>query len=136
MLAAVILVFDSKDSVLSPYLVPVRRNGLRRGAWGASVCRAERGHLNFGQKPRGTRLEHRFVLRNEGRMPLIVRKVETPSFVGSDFAGERRLQPGESLVVKLKVELRAAGGVDADVCVITNDLKRPVMRLKIEGEVR
>lgn len=102
----------------------------------APVCRVEGGYLNFGQKPRGTRLEHRFVLRNEGRMPLIVRKVETPSFVGSDFAGERRLQPGESLVVKLKVELRAAGGVDADVCVITNDLKRPVMRLKIEGEVR
>lgn len=96
----------------------------------------EGGYLNFGQKLRGTRLEHRFVLRNEGRTPLIVRKVETPPFVGSDFAGERRLQPGESLVVKLKVELRAAGGVDADVCVITNDLKRPVMRLKIEGEVR
>ena len=76
------------------------------------------------------------MLRNEGRLPLIVRKVETPPFVGSDFRGERRLQPGERLVVKLSLELRQAGAVDADICVISNDARTPVKRLKIEGEVR
>ena len=132
----------SVDGVESPsaisvygYLVDAAARGVRVAA--APVCRVEEGgYLNLGEKPRGTRLEHRIVLRNEGRLPLIVRKVETPPFVGSDFRGERRLQPGECLVVKLSLELRQAGAVDADICVISNDARTPVKRLKIEGEVR
>lgn len=102
---------------------------------GGPRCEVRDGYFNFGRIPCGSACSHDFTLRNTGRMPLVVRRIESRDPVRTDPSGERTLQPGESLRVSICVDTGAPASVDADIHIISNDVRTPVRRIKVEGEI-
>lgn len=98
-------------------------------------CEVHDGYFNFGRIRCGTPCTHRLTLRNTGRLPLVIRKIESPAPVHTDLKGEQTLQPGQSLPVTLTVDTRHAAAVDTDLHIISNDVRTPVRRIKVEGEI-
>jgi len=92
--------------------------------------------FNFGKIKEGEVVEHAFVLNNEGKSDLIIRKVRASCGCTAVEPEEKIIKPGKS--TKIIVKFNSKGRVGRQfktVNVITNDPNAQEITLRITGEV-
>lgn len=102
----------------------------------APVVAVNSPEIDFGQIKQNEKFEHDFVLTNEGKSTLFIRKVKASCGCTAVQPEKRQIEPGES--VKIKTVFNAAGrrgNQNKNVTIITNDPKRSNLILRIKGEV-
>ncbi len=112
----------------------------------ASMSAAERANapsvsvddpeVDFGSIGQNEKFEHDFVLTNNGKSTLYLRKIKASCGCTAVQPEKNQIEPGES--VKIKTVFNAAGKKGAqnkNVTIITNDPDRSNLILRIKGEV-
>ncbi|MEX0988323.1 MAG: DUF1573 domain-containing protein [Bacteroidales bacterium] len=92
--------------------------------------------VNFGQLKQNEKFEHDFILTNNGKSTLFIRKIKSSCGCTAVQPEKKQIEPGES--VKIKTIFNPAGkrgNQNKNVTVITNDPKRSNLILRIKGEV-
>lgn len=99
----------------------------------APVVKVERNEYDFGSMREGDKQKVSFAVRNEGRTPLIIRKIETVCGCTVATLEKRVINPGQSTV--LEVSFRAWGKSGKQRKTITmycNDPLQPVVTFTIQ----
>jgi len=92
--------------------------------------------FNFGQLNQGEKVEHSFVLKNNGKSELVIRKIKASCGCTAVQPEKKIVGPGES--ISLKTIFNSAGKVgnqNKTVTIITNDPKNSKTILWVKGEV-
>lgn len=102
----------------------------------APVCVVSATDLSFGEVHKGAKKEQTITIKNNGKMPLILRNIESSStlFKANPAVGE--IPSGGSL--EITVSFKANNRITtqkATIDVITNDPKNPVQTLNVEAKV-
>ncbi|MCS7297037.1 MAG: DUF1573 domain-containing protein [Bacteroidia bacterium] len=91
---------------------------------------------NYGKIKAGEKVTHEFRLTNAGKKPLLIRKVKASCGCTAANPDKSELKPGESTTIKVTFDSTGRSGKDSkSVTVITNDPRRPVTNLIIQGEI-
>ncbi len=91
---------------------------------------------DFGTVDETEVVQHLFTLRNEGDLPLEIRKVETSCGCTATQVGGNQIQPGSSTPLTAKINLRGRRGrQEKTITVSTNDPAQPALVLKLSGMV-
>lgn len=102
----------------------------------APAVSVDNPEVDFGKMKQGDKYEHDFVLKNDGKSTLYIRKIEASCGCTAVKPERNQIEPGES--VKIKAIFNAAGqrgNQNKNVTVITNDPQRSNLILRIKGEV-
>ncbi|MDR2584837.1 MAG: DUF1573 domain-containing protein [Prevotellaceae bacterium] len=92
-------------------------------------------YQNFGDVKQGTVIQKTFIVTNNGKSPLIIRKASTPnSFTKICFPKEIAAGKSEKIVVTLDTAL-LTGQTSTIVNVVTNVPQRPLFTLMVAGYV-
>ena len=92
--------------------------------------------VNFGKLEQNEEFEHDFVLKNNGKSTLYIRKIKASCGCTAVQPEKKQISPGES--VRIKTTFNSAGkkgNQNKNVTIITNDPKRSNLILRIRGEV-
>lgn len=93
-------------------------------------------YYNLAKTAPGCIISRTVEVRNVGKTPLAIRKVECPASVSTDFCSERILNPNEHLALRISFQTPAANGsFEVRLKVITNDYANPIGSILFEGEV-
>ena len=99
----------------------------------APVVKVDRNEYDFGSMREGEKRKISFAVRNEGRSPLIIRKIETTCGCTVATSEKRVINPDQSTV--LEVGFRAWGKSGKQRKTITmycNDPRQPVVTFTIQ----
>lgn len=102
----------------------------------APVLKVDDPEFKFGTINQGEKVEHTYVLTNEGKSDLVIRKVSASCGCTAVQPDKQVIAPGES--VNIKTVFNSAGKVgnqNKTVTIITNDPKKSKMILWVKGEV-
>lgn len=102
----------------------------------APVLYVEQPKFDFGKIRQGTEVTHAFVLKNQGKRNLIIRKVQAACGCTAVVDGQRVIAPGAS--VPLDVVYKSAGREGAQqksILLFTNDPEHSEVKLWISGTV-
>jgi hypothetical protein len=102
----------------------------------APVAVVDEAEANFGKMKQGEKFEHTFVLTNDGKSNLHIRKIKASCGCTAVQPEKMLVGPGES--IDLKMEFNSAGkrgNQNKSITVTTNDPKRATLILRIKGEV-
>ena len=102
----------------------------------APVLKVDDPEFRFGKLNQGEKVEHNFVLTNEGESDLIIRKLRASCGCTAVQPEKKVIGPGES--VKIKTIFNSAGKVgnqNKTITIITNDPQKSKRILWIKGEV-
>ena len=74
-------------------------------------------------------------ITNEGKRPLIIRKIESPKYIATNMKKELVLKQNETLDILFDLNPSLLEhSLDAKVKIITNDVQRPVYTIVFEGK--
>lgn len=91
---------------------------------------------NFGEIKQGEKVEHGFVIKNNGKSELIIRKVKASCGCTATKPQKTVLAPGESTEIATVFNSRGKSGrQNKSVTVVTNDPKSTSVLLRITGNV-
>ncbi|HZI63338.1 MAG TPA: DUF1573 domain-containing protein [Thermoanaerobaculia bacterium] len=91
---------------------------------------------DFGNMPRGDKLQHDFVLRNEGAAPLEVREVR-PACGCTVVEFDKTIAPGAEGKVRAVLDTHEfAGPIAKTIDVLSNDPETPRLQLTLKASVR
>lgn len=102
----------------------------------APVVKVDAEEVNFGSMKQSEKFEHDFIVTNDGKSTLYIRKIKASCGCTAVQPEKKQIEPGES--VKIKTVFNAAGkrgNQNKNVTIITNDPKRSNLILRIKGEV-
>jgi hypothetical protein len=90
---------------------------------------------NFGQQSPSQKVEHTFVVRNEGDLTLEIGNVRTSCGCTVANVSDKMLEPGESTDVVVVLDLKNRKGRQHKVITVEcNDRSQPRYRLQLQGE--
>ncbi|MDR0982511.1 MAG: DUF1573 domain-containing protein [Culturomica sp.] len=102
----------------------------------APVAAFDKTSISFGTIKSGVKADCDFVLKNEGKSNLIVRKTKAGCGCTAVTMGNNTIKPGESTVIRATFNsANRKGSQHKSVTVITNDPKTPETQLTITGDV-
>ena len=92
--------------------------------------------FDFGSVVKGTKIAHRFVVKNEGQAPLVISKIGNPcDCFSAKFDGT--IEPGKEGLIDVTVDTsKQEGPILMTGAVSSNDPERPVTHLTIKGLVK
>jgi hypothetical protein len=102
----------------------------------APIIDVDNPEVNFGKMKQTEKYEHDFILSNDGKSTLYIRKIKADCGCTAVQPEKKQIEPGES--VKIKTIFNAQGkrgNQNKNVTIITNDPKRSNLVLRIKGEV-
>ncbi len=102
----------------------------------APVLKVDDPEFRFGTVKQGENVEHTYLLTNEGKSDLLIRKIKASCGCTAVQPQKKVIAPGES--VQLKAVFKSAGKMgkqNKTVTVITNDPQKSKMILWVKGEV-
>ncbi|MCF8226072.1 MAG: DUF1573 domain-containing protein [Bacteroidales bacterium] len=102
----------------------------------APAVSVDNPEVNFGKMQQNEKFEHEFVLTNNGKSTLFIRKIKASCGCTAVQPEKKQIEPGES--VKIKTVFNSAGkrgNQNKTVTIITNDPDRSSVVLRIKGEV-
>jgi hypothetical protein len=92
--------------------------------------------FNFGTIIPGKTVEHDFILKNEGKEPLIIRKISTTCGCTASKPEKYTINSGESTVLKCSFDSRGKAGKQFQtITVIVNDPLQSMLVLRFIGDV-
>ena len=96
----------------------------------------DKPEVNFGKLKQTDKFEHEFVLTNEGKSTLFIRKIKSSCGCTAVQPEKKQIKPGESVAIKtIFTAAGKRGNQNKNVTIITNDPKRSNLILRIKGEV-
>ena len=102
----------------------------------APVASIDDPEFKFGKLNQGQKVEHAFVLKNDGKSDLVIRKVKASCGCTAVQPEKKVIAPGES--ISIKTIFNSAGKVgnqNKTVTIITNDPQKSKTILWVKGEV-
>ncbi|MGD9977198.1 MAG: DUF1573 domain-containing protein [Bacteroidales bacterium] len=91
---------------------------------------------NFESKNEGEPVEFDFVIRNNGKSDLIIRKVKASCGCTTVEPSKKVLKPGESSPINATFRTNGYSGQQSkSITVITNDPKKPTVVLRLSGNI-
>lgn len=102
----------------------------------APMLSIDKEEFDFGRVLVGEVVDHYYVLKNEGKTKLVIRKVKASCGCTATQPEQMEIDPGQS--TRIKASFNSAGRVGQQhktITVITNDPKRSNITLTIKGEV-
>jgi hypothetical protein len=91
---------------------------------------------DFGNVKSGFVATHEFSFRNDGKSPLIIRKVKTGCGCTASTPPTESIKPGQTSTIKVTFNTHGRSGRQAQyIDVYCNDPKQPEIKLKIGGLV-
>ncbi len=103
----------------------------------APVAKFDSPNFNFGTIKEGEKVSHNFILSNEGKSNLIIRKIKPSCGCTAVVAGQTVIAPGESTDIKAVFASQGRRGRQyKSVTVITNAPNSQLMTLRITGDVK
>ncbi len=102
----------------------------------APVANVDNPEVSFGKMNQSEKFEHEFVLSNNGKSTLYIRKIKSSCGCTAARPEKMAIEPGGS--VKIKAIFNSAGkrgNQNQNITIITNDPKRTNVVLRIKGEV-
>jgi hypothetical protein len=92
--------------------------------------------FDFGEVKQGEKVEHTFRVSNEGKSPLVLRKVRTSCGCTASKPDKEVIQPGESANIPVSFNTRGRNGrQNQSITVYSNDPKKSTMLLRISATV-
>ncbi len=92
--------------------------------------------FDFGEVYQGARVQHAFEFVNAGQDPLLIDRVRSSCGCTAVLVSEKNLAPGEKGQIKTNFDsTRFRGSVSKTIYLYSNDPVKPVVQLKIKGEV-
>jgi len=92
--------------------------------------------FQFGKLNQGEKVEHSFVLKNEGKSDLVIRKVKASCGCTAVKPDKEVIKPGETIAIKTTFNSAGkVGNQNKTVTIITNDPKNSKTILWVKGEV-
>jgi hypothetical protein len=93
--------------------------------------------FNFGTIIPGQPVTHDFILKNEGKEPLLIRKVTTTCGCTASKPDKTTIRSGESTILKCTFDSRGKSGKQFQaITLIVNDPLQPSLVLRLTGEVK
>ncbi|MFO8054375.1 MAG: DUF1573 domain-containing protein [Bacteroidales bacterium] len=103
----------------------------------APVARFDKTTHNFGEVEKGKTVSHNFILKNEGKDELKIRKVNAACGCTASKPGKNTLKSNEETEIKVSFNTRGRSGKQhQSVTVITNDPQNHTQRLRIQANVK
>ena len=103
----------------------------------APVAKFDKTKHKFGKVKSGSKQTHKFVLTNEGKNELKIRKVKASCGCTATRPGKRTLKQGEQTEITVIFNTRGrSGSQHKTVTVITNDPKKPKKILHIQANIQ
>ena len=102
----------------------------------APMLSIDKEEFDFGRVLVGEVVDHYYVLKNEGKSKLVIRKVKASCGCTATQPEQMEIEPGRS--TRIKASFNSAGRVGQQhktITVITNDPKRSNITLTIKGDV-
>jgi len=92
--------------------------------------------FDFGEVYQGERVQHAFEFVNAGQDPLLIDRVHSSCGCTAVLVSEKNLAPGAKGQIKTNFDsARFRGSVSKTIYLYSNDPVKPVVQLKIKGEV-
>lgn len=92
--------------------------------------------FDFGDMKQGDKKSHTFMLKNEGKTDLIIRKVRSSCGCTAVAPSKSTIAPGETAPIDVTFDSRGKRGRQSkSITVITNDPKNPTATLRISSNV-
>lgn len=102
----------------------------------APIVEFEEKTWNFGEISQGDRVKHEFVVKNDGKTNLIIRKVKASCGCTAIKPSKTVLEPGEATTIVAEFNSAGKSGrQNKSVTVVTNDPKSTTILLRITGDV-
>ena len=102
----------------------------------APVVKVDSAKFNFGKIKAGTDVPHSFVVRNEGKRDLIIRKVQASCGCTAVVGEGKVVPPGKSTTVDIVYKSSGRHGVQQkSIVFFCNDPAHPEVKLWVTGEV-
>lgn len=102
----------------------------------APVAKFNKTKHKFGKVKSGSKHTYKFILTNEGKNDLKIRKVKASCGCTATKPGKRTLKQGESTDIKVTFNTRGrSGSQHKTVTIITNDPKKPKKLLHIQANI-
>jgi len=93
--------------------------------------------FNFGEINQGEKVEHKFKVTNEGKSPLIFRKIKASCGCTAIKPQKMELAPGESTyITAIFNSAHKKGRQNKSITIISNDPNSTTMMLRISGNVK
>lgn len=103
----------------------------------APIASFDRKECNFGEIKKGEKTNCDFVLTNDGKSPLYVRKTKASCGCTAVTLGEKTIEPGKSTTIRATFDSSGKSGHQyKTVTIITNDPKNPEINLTLNGSVK
>ncbi len=102
----------------------------------APVASYNESSHDFGSVKEGNTVSHNFMLKNDGKRDLKIRKINAPCGCTASTPGKKTLKPGEETQIKVSFNTRGRSGRQHQtVTVITNDPANPSHTLRVMANV-
>nr|WP_321453270.1 DUF1573 domain-containing protein [uncultured Carboxylicivirga sp.] len=102
----------------------------------AAVVSFEEKTWNFGEINQGDKVKHSFIVKNDGKSELVIRKVKASCGCTAIKPEKTVLEPGESAAIVAEFNSSGKSGrQNKSVTVVTNDPKTTTALLRITGNV-
>jgi len=91
---------------------------------------------DFGEVKQGEVLKHKFVLKNESKVTLNIKEVNTSCSCTASEIEKKNLLPGESTTIEVQFKTKGYSGlVQQFIYVHTDNLENPIIKFTIKAEV-
>lgn len=102
----------------------------------APVASFEPTTFDFGNMTQGEKKSHTFMLKNEGKSDLLIRRVRSSCGCTAVAPSKSTIAPGETAPIEVTFDSRGKRGRQSkSITVITNDPKNPTTTLRISSNV-
>ncbi|NOY95018.1 MAG: DUF1573 domain-containing protein [Chlorobi bacterium] len=93
--------------------------------------------FDFGEIQQGDKAEHTFIIKNEGKSDLIIRRVKSSCGCTAVTPSKTVIAQGETAPIKVVFDSRGKKGRQSkSITVITNDPKSPTSTLRISSNIK
>ena len=123
-----------KLSILLPFFILTTISAVNSHA--AQCISISRPGYEFGTIPQGQKVEHVFIVKNNGDMPLFIKGIRPSCGCTAAQASSLVIQPGKTS--EIKVTFNSAnffGAIHKTIAVESDDPKTPVSTLSLNGSV-
>ncbi len=101
----------------------------------APRIKCSQSYFNLGKILTKEPIQKKAKITNEGKKPLIIRKIESPKYIATNIKKELVLKQNETLDILFDLNPSLLEhSLDAKVKIITNDVQRPVYTIVFEGK--
>ncbi len=101
----------------------------------APVLQLEESTFDFGDLKQGDKVSHEFILKNDGKSPLVISNVITTCGCTAPEWPKTPIAPKQSATIKIAFDSRGRAGVQNKVITIISNAKTPQGRIRIKANV-